>query len=258
MAVGRDWNPARPGAFRDPRLRSAQDLLAQVGDLPRGEVIDLGCGDGAAGPFLLSRFPTRCLVGVDRSQTMLANAVLRRCYERVEQADLAAWRPEQDPALIYSNAALSGLQDHATLIPRLARMLAPNGTLAVQLPLQGEAPAHRLPRDIAGAMFPGRPMPPTSPVLAAEDYVRLLSPLGQVRAWTTAYLQTLDPVPKGHPVRAFADSMAVRPYLAGLPRDKAEAYVAACDDALQRAYPVLPDGRVQFSFTQVFFILERT
>jgi trans-aconitate 2-methyltransferase len=29
-------------------LRPALDLMLQVGDLPAGEVVDLGCGDGAA------------------------------------------------------------------------------------------------------------------------------------------------------------------------------------------------------------------
>ena len=51
-----DWDPERYGAFRDLRLRPALDLLAQVGEVPEGEVIDLGCGDGAVGPALAARF----------------------------------------------------------------------------------------------------------------------------------------------------------------------------------------------------------
>jgi trans-aconitate 2-methyltransferase len=254
----RDWDPARYGAFRDLRLRPALDLLAQVERLPKGDVIDLGCGDGAVGPALLSRFPTRSLVGVDASEAMLANASLRRCYERVEQADIAGWRPETAPALIYSNAALNWLPDHAALMPRLAGMLAPGGTLAVQMPRQGEAASHRLLRDVAGAMFAARALPPTSPVLQAGDYAELLLPLGEVRAWTTEYLQMLDPVAKGHPVRAFTESTAMRPFVKGLSPDDLRGFVAAYDAALAEAYPALPDGRVLFPFTRVFFILERS
>ncbi len=256
--MSRDWDPARYGAFRDLRLRPALDLLAQVPELPPGEVIDLGCGDGAVGPALVARYPTRCLVGVDASEAMLANAVMRRCYERVTLADIFDWRPETAPALIFSNAALNWVPDHAALMPKLAGMLAPGGVLAVQMPRQGAAPSHRLLREVSGQLFPGRALPPDSPVLQAGDYVELLLAQGEIRAWTTDYLQMLDPAPQGHPVRAFTESTAMRPFVAGLTDAERAAFVAAYDAALAGAYPALPDGRVLFPFTRVFFILERS
>jgi trans-aconitate 2-methyltransferase len=253
-----DWDPARYGAYGDLRLRPALDLLAQVPELPAGEVVDLGCGNGAVGPALVSRYPTRCLVGVDSSEVMLNNAYLRRCYERLVPDDIAEWRPETPPALIFSNAALNWLPDHAGLMPRLAAMLPPGGVLAVQMPRQDAAPSHRLLREIAERMFPGRQPVMRTPVLQAGDYVELLLPFGEVRAWTTDYLQLLDPVPQGHPVRAFTESTAMRPYVAGLTREETDALVAQYDAALADAYPALPDGRVLFPFTRVFFILERS
>jgi trans-aconitate 2-methyltransferase len=257
VATPPDWDPARYGAFRDLRLRPALDLLAQVGDLPAGEVVDLGCGDGAVGPALLSRYPTRCLVGVDSSEAMLANAALRRCYERLTLDDIADWQPERPPALIFSNAALNWLQDHATLMPRLAGMLAPGGVLAVQMPRQGAAPSHRLLREVAEQLLPGRfPVTPL-PVLQAGAYAELLLPLGEVRAWTTDYIQMLGPVAAGHPVRAFTESTAMRPFVERMRAEEVQSFVAAYDAALAEAYPALPDGRVLFPFTRVFFILER-
>lgn len=253
-----DWDPGRYGAFRDLRLRPALDLLAQVPELPQGEVIDLGCGDGAVGPALVARYPTRCLVGMDASEAMLSNAVLRRCYERLTLADIADWRPERPPALIFSNAALNWLPDHAALMPRLALMLAPGGVLAVQMPQQAGAPSHRLLRTVAQALFPERELPPLSPVLQAGEYVELLMAFGEVRGWTTDYLQLLDPVAEGHPVRAFTEATAMRPFVAGMTPDEVRAYLTAYDAALADAYPALPDGRVLFPFTRVFFVLERS
>jgi trans-aconitate 2-methyltransferase len=253
----KDWEPSRYGAFRDLRLRPALDLLAQVGELPAGDVIDLGCGDGAVAGALRVRFPGHRLIGVDASASMLANAA-DKGYDRLVQADIALWQPAAPPALIFSNAALNWLPDHARLMPRLAGMLAPDGVLAVQMPRQGAAPSHRLLREVAERMFPGRVLPPPSPVLQAGDYAELLSPLGEVRAWTTDYLQMLDPVPQGHPVRAFTESTAMRPFVEGLTPVEAAGYVAVYDAALAEAYPALPDGRVLFPFTRVFFILERT
>jgi trans-aconitate 2-methyltransferase len=269
MAVGAasppDWNAESYGAFRDLRLRPALDLLAQVPELPTGDVIDLGCGDGAVGSALAARFkPDHSLIGVDASAAMLAKAADlptragNRLYSSLTQADIALWAAHTPPALIYSNAALNWLPDHAALMPRLAGMLARGGVLAVQMPRQGEAPSHRLLRDVAEGLFPGRAMPPPSPVLSAGEYVELLLAFGEVRAWTTDYLQMLDPVAQGHPVRAFTESTAMRPFVAGLTGDEARAYVSAYDAALTTAYPALPDGRVLFPFTRVFFILERS
>lgn len=255
MAVA-DWDPTRYAAFRDLRLRPALDLLAQVPELPEGEVVDLGCGDGAVAGVLAARFPGRGLVGVDTSAAMLARAAGR--YDRLVKADIAGWMPDRPSALIFSNAALNWVPDHAGLMPRLAGLLAPGGVLAVQMPRQGAAPSHRLLREVAERLFPGQfPVAP-SPVLAAGEYVRLLLPLGEVRAWTTDYVQILDPVPQGHPVRAFTESTAMRPFVQAMTAGEIRAYVAAYDLALAEVYPALPDGRVLFPFTRVFFILERS
>ncbi len=181
-----------------------------------------------------------------------------RLYNGLTQADIALWAAHTPPALIFSNAALNWLPDHAALMPRLARMLARGGVLAVQMPRQGEAPSHRLLREVAAGLFPGRPLPPPSPVLQAGEYVELLLAFGKVRAWTTDYLQMLNPVAQGHPVQAFTESTAMRPFVNGLTGDEARAYVSAYDAALKTAYPALPDGRVLFPFTRVFFILERS
>lgn len=259
-----DWDPERYAAFRDLRLRPALDLLAQVPELPNGDVIDLGCGDGAVGPALAARFkPEHPLIGVDSSSAMLEKAAERMTqwenplYGGLIQAEIAGWVPQAPPALIFSNAALNWLPDHAVLMPRLAAMLAPGGVLAVQMPRQEAAASHRLLREAAEGLFPGRfPVAP-SPVLRAGDYVELLLAFGEVRAWTTDYIQMLDPVPQSHPVRAFTESTAMRRYVQGMTGVEVQAYVAAYDLALAEAYPALPDGRVIFPFTRVFFTLER-
>ena len=54
-----DWNPETYARFRGLRLRPALDLLAQVGELPAGDIADLGCGAGAVGPALAARWPGR-------------------------------------------------------------------------------------------------------------------------------------------------------------------------------------------------------
>jgi trans-aconitate 2-methyltransferase len=254
MAV--DWNPSLYSAFRGLRLRPALDLLAQVGPLPAGDVVDLGCGDGAASGALRARFPDRRLVGVDASPAMLGRAT---GYDAKALADIATWQPDTPPALIFSNAALQWLGNHATLLPRLVALTAPGGTLAVQMPRNHFAPSHALLRAVAGRMFPDRfpDTPYVPPVAAPADYWRILSPLGQVMIWETEYLQELGLAAPAHPVRRFTESTAMRPFLDRLTPNDGAAFAAAYDAALHDAYPLLPGGGALFPFRRLFLILQR-
>jgi trans-aconitate 2-methyltransferase len=253
-----DWNPAAYARFGDLRLRPALDLLAQVGDLPEGDIVDLGCGAGAVGPALAGRFAGHGLTGVDTSDAMLAAAALTGAYGATRRADIADWVPDRPPALVFSNAALQWLPDHDSLLPRIAGWLAPGGWLAVQMPRQYDQPSHRLLRDIAARMFPDRfdLAGWQAPVWPAMAYWTLLAPLGRVNAWETDYVQHLPAAAEGHPVRAFTASTAMRPFVERLNAAEAAAYQAAYDDALKAAYPLRPDGSVLMPFRRVFLVLQ--
>ena len=253
--TGADWNPDSYGQFRALRLRPALDLLMQVPGLPGVLVVDLGCGDGATAAALKQRFRGHGLLGLDASPAMLAKA---RGYDRLVQADAASWRPDAPPALIFSNAALHWLPDHASLMPRLAGFLAPGGVLAVQMPRQYFAPSHRFLRDIAAALFPDRFDAGVfdAPVLPAAGYWEMLQPLGEVQAWQTDYVQHLGPAEGMHPVRAFTRATAMRPFVDQLSDSEAETFVSAYDKALASAYPLLPDGSVLMPFHRIFFVLK--
>lgn len=253
-----DWNPSKYAQFGDLRLRPALDLLARVGDLPPGAVVDLGCGNGPVGAALAARWPDRDLIGVDQSPAMLEKARETGAYARLIQADVADWQADAPPALIFSNAVLHWLPDHDRLLPRLAGMLAPGGMLAVQMPRQFKAPSHRFLRDIAASMFPDRfdfaDYQP--PVRSSESYWALLEPLGAVDAWETDYVQKLDPWADGHPVRRFTESTAMRPFLEKLTGAEAAEFIHAYETALGAAYPPMADGSVLFPFRRCFFTLK--
>ncbi|MCC5971567.1 MAG: methyltransferase domain-containing protein [Pararhodobacter sp.] len=255
-----DWNPGAYDRFRGLRLRPAQDLLAPVPDLPAGDVIDLGCGSGAAGPLLRVRFPDRRLIGVDASPAMLAKAEAGAAHDQLIAADIAGWRPETPPALIFSNAVLHWLDNHPRLMPDLAALLVPGGVLAVQMPGNYLAPSHLLLRATAARLCPevlGQ-TPYVPPVAGAEDYLAMLSNLGEVDAWVTCYTHHLAPLADGgHPVRAFTESTAMRPFLHNLSDDHARAFVADYEEGLALAYPRRVDGSVLFAFRRVFFVLTR-
>ncbi|MCB1337881.1 MAG: methyltransferase domain-containing protein [Maritimibacter sp.] len=254
----KDWDPGTYARFRDLRLRPARDLIAQIGEVPFGPVVDLGCGDGAVAMSLALKFSGNPLVGVDNSPAMLAKAAETRCYTDLIDADIASWRAFDPPSVIFSNAALHWLDDHAALMGRLAAMLVPGGVLAVQMPHQFDAPSHSLLRQLADDLFPGRVTAPgawATPVGRAEDYARMLEPLGPVEAWETTYVQRLEPVASAHPVRRFTEATAMRPFLAALNEEEAGRFTSAYEAELAAAYPAEDDGTVLFPFRRVFFTL---
>ncbi|NCU20772.1 methyltransferase domain-containing protein [Candidatus Falkowbacteria bacterium] len=252
-----DWSPETYSRFRGLRLRPALDLIARIGALPPGDLVDLGCGNGAVGPALRARFAGRRLVGIDASPAMLEAAAATGAYDALTGGDVARWQPETPPALIFSNALLHWLPDHAALLHRLAGLLAPGGVLAVQMPRQHSAPSHRFLRDFAAEMFPDRfdfsHWQP--PVAMPADYHRMLAPLGAVDVWQTDYVQRLEASAAGHPVRRFTEATAMRPFLDKMTEAEAATFAARYDAALAAAYPVEQDGGVLFPFRRLFFTL---
>ncbi|QIE55298.1 methyltransferase domain-containing protein [Pikeienuella piscinae] len=247
------WKVAAYEAFGDLRLRPALDLLARVPELPAGALVDLGCGSGAAASALRARFPGRRLIGVDRASEMLAKAA--PLLDEAIEADIADWGPAA-AALIFSNAALHWLPDHATLIPALFAALAPGGVLAVQMPGQLDRPSHRTMIGAAAAIRPDlfcgwKPFPGPLPL---PDYAGLL-PRAGLDLWETEYLQRLGPADGGgHPVRAFVSATGARPILALLDAAERARFEAGWDEALGAAYPVGPDGCCWFPFRRFFFV----
>lgn len=252
----KDWDPGAYQRFRGLRLRPALDLLLRLPEAPPGDVVDLGCGDGAVAGPLRDVFGDRRIVGVDSSPAMLAHAV---GYDETRHSEIAQWAPEEQPAVIFSNAALHWLPHHETLLPHLVQMLIPAGLLAVQMPRQFDEPSHRLLRDIAERLFPDRFWfgDWVAPVAPPAAYHRLLSPLGEVDVWETDYLQALPATEEGHPVRAFTASTALRPFTARLGEGEEQEFLAAYDDALGFAYPAEADGTVLFPFRRLFLVLRR-
>jgi trans-aconitate 2-methyltransferase len=119
------WNPQAYEAFADHRMRPAIDLLNRVSlEGPRC-IVDLGCGSGGVTLLLAGRWPQAAIVALDGSAEMLASAKTRSATINWQLVDLAGWRATQRYDLVFSNAALHWLTDHAGLFARLADAVAP-------------------------------------------------------------------------------------------------------------------------------------
>src|SRR5436305_1256353 len=98
------WDPAEYLKFADERLRPGFDLLARIGELPPGPIVELGCGTGVHTRAIAARWPERRVSGVDASPEMLAQAAANPARIDWIEADIAAWQAADPAALIFSNA----------------------------------------------------------------------------------------------------------------------------------------------------------
>jgi trans-aconitate 2-methyltransferase len=262
------WEPEQYLKYASERLRPALDLMARIDLAAPRSVVDLGCGAGNVTRILAQRWPRAHFIGVDNSAEMLAKARgtgpdganIEWCL-----ADLAEWVGATAPAsidLVFSNAALHWLDDHATLFPRLIGIVARGGVLAVQMPSNFHASSHVALNEVAESpRWRGRlgSLVRPVPVAPAEDYFALLSPHSEVvEAWTTEYLHVLPRAAEGdHPVIAWVKGTSLLPFLAALDTEAQHEFVCDCTEKIAGAYPVLPDGRVLYPFRRVFLVAVR-
>jgi trans-aconitate 2-methyltransferase len=251
------WDPELYGRFADERSRPFHDLVGRVGAVDPGRVVDLGCGDGSLTATLAARWPSASVLGVDSSESMLADAAARKS-DRLSfvLGQIEDWRPDGPVDVLVSNAALQWVPRHVDLLPQLVGALSPGGWLAIQVPGNFEAPSHvalrtlcNSPRWNAQLGTAGRWPSMPSPV----DYVRELAGLGcLVDSWETTYAQVLA---GPGPVLTWMRGTALRPVLARLgPSDSAE-FESELGALLREAYPADPYGTV-LPFRRIFAVAQ--
>lgn len=252
------WQPGTYLQFGDERGRPARDLLMRVpGDTAR-LVVDLGCGPGNTTRLLRERYTGARIIGVDSSAAMLDRARADGPQAEWVEADIATWRPDARPDLIYTNAALHWLPDHDRLFPQLLDMLPPEGTLAVQMPDNFREPSHTLIADLCrSAPWADRlaELAPGTRVAEPAAYIDRLAPHAQaLDLWTTTYWQTLT---GPRPVLDWVRGSTLTPILAALPEADHTPFLDALQSGYDRAYPKRPDGTTLFPFRRLFIIARR-
>jgi trans-aconitate 2-methyltransferase len=249
------WDPAQYLKFAGPRLRPAIDLLGHIEAGAPGLVFDLGCGAGNVTRFIAERWPTARIVGIDGSAEMLGKAKADLPQIDWQQADLATGRPPQKPDVIYSNAALHWIEDHAPVFVALFSSLMPGGTLAVQIPRNFGAASHTSMGE-AARMGPWRarlePLLRPAPVEPPDFYYNLLAPLAaKLDIWETEYLQVLE---GEHAVKEYTKSTWLSPLLAALDEPERSQFEATYTTLVDAAYPRRADGETLFPFRRMFII----
>jgi trans-aconitate 2-methyltransferase len=255
------WDPKLYLKFSDQRLRPALDLLDRVRVESLETIYDLGCGSGNVTRMIAERWPSARVCGVDNSREMLEQAAAKPGKVRWIDADIRAWSPADPADLLYSNAALHWVDGHEALFPHLLGCVKPGGFLAVQMPVNWNAPSHRLMHEtLANGGADGKALGTEQLrqsvardwVAKPEFYYDLLARSARsVDIWETEYLQILE---GRDPVLEWVKSTGLRPILDGLDDKERTVYLAEYGRRLRSAYPVRPDGRTLYPFRRLFII----
>eukprot|EP01138_Halocafeteria_seosinensis_P002352 gb/GECG01002409.1/.p1 GENE.gb/GECG01002409.1/~~gb/GECG01002409.1/.p1 ORF type:complete len:290 (+),score=22.45 gb/GECG01002409.1/:1-870(+) len=257
------WDPQQYGKFEDARLRPALELLDRIPTSTATRVCDLGCGTGVAIPYLKRRWPGANVIGVDSSGEMIQTAQVALSTDDtvcLEVADLIEWlttATAQSFDVIFCNAVLHWVKDHALIMEQFRKSLRQGGTLAIQMPNSYPQPSHALMREIArkGPWSPTlRQVEGVQELLDPKDYYELLSPLfSSIDIWETKYLQVLE---GSNPVYEFTKGSGLRPYLDALSHDPdmKSSFDEEYSRRIKELYPKQSDGKTLFPFGRLFLV----
>jgi len=251
------WNAARYLAFAGERTRAAHDLAARINVVSPSRIIDLGCGPGNSTAVLAEHWPEAEITGVDSSHEMLAAA--RAAHPAIHwlEDDISRWAASVADRfdVVFSNAALQWVPDHAALLPRLLTRVAPGGALAFQVPASSDFPAQRLIRELAAA-------PEWSPRFSAKPrdwhseppgfyYDAVASGSARVDLWQSDYFHVMD---GPEAIVEWYRGTGLRPFLDALAPGDRERFATEYLEALRPYYPPQSDGRILFPFRRLFVV----
>jgi trans-aconitate 2-methyltransferase len=245
------WDPDRYSLFKRERAAPFNDLLRLIRPREGMRVVDLGCGSGELTLRLADALPESDVLGIDSSPEMLDRAQdLTRPGLRFEHGDLRETGGSWD--LIFSHAVLQWVDDHASLVPRLLRLLNPDGQIAVQMPSNHRHPTHLLIHETA------REQPfrdslngwvRESPVLGVEEYAEILHACGgkELMVLEKVYPHVLE---NADAMADWTSGTALLPYFERLPAGMRDPFMDSYRAKLRRRYPGSP---VFYGFRRILF-----
>ena len=254
------WSAQQYVAFEDERTRPARDLLAAIPTIDARSVVDIGCGPGNSTELLVQRFAGAAVRGIDSSADMIDAARKRLPGVRFDTSDIGAWNEPGPFDVIFANAVLQWLPEHATLLPALVDKLTVGGSLAIQMPDNLEQPPHRMMREVAAnGPWADKLAPVAGQRTTLDDantyYQMLCTCSARVDVWRTTYHHPLAGGPAA--VVEWFKGSGLRPFLQPLNEVEQTQFLAQYLEAIEPYFPVLADGSVLLPFPRLFIVATR-
>ncbi len=250
------WDAELYLQFASERTQPSLDLIARTNVSNPTRIIDLGCGPGNSTEMLRQRWPQAEITGLDSSEEMIAAASQAYPTEKWVLANAAVWEADAPFDVVFSNATLQWLPDHARLFPHLMAQVAPAGALAVQIPAHYQSPMHQVTLEVAQDPSWRHRMEAPRNALTEEHpafYYDTLQPLAShLDIWETEYYHLMD---SPQAIFNWFRGTGLRPFLEALENDKQkQRFQQMLLDGYTQAYPRQKDGRVLFPFRRLFMV----
>lgn len=251
-----NWDANQYTKFENERTQPSIDLIRHINIAPES-IIDIGCGPGNSTNQLKTFFPNARILGIDNSDNMLNKAKnsykdlsFKKCNIPDDLVEL------ENCDLIFSNACLHWIPNHADLLPRLTDKLNNGGMLAVQMPYVQNALFYKLLdalistdkwQKLSGhAIFHN---------LLPNEYYDILSKLSKnVTMWETTYYHV---VPSHDAVIDWYSGSGLRVYLDMLSQSEKEEFLTDLKKAVKNNFPIQKDNSVILKMPRFFFTVTK-
>jgi trans-aconitate 2-methyltransferase len=248
------WNAAQYLKFAEERTRPCKDLAAAIDVAHVRSVIDLGCGPGNSTSVLAARWPHAEVVGLDNSSSMIEVARTEQPQRTWVLGDMSDWASsaQEQFDVVFSNAAMQWVENHAVLYPKLLGHVRRGGVLATQIPADFNAIPHQLMRELVPADVRVKEWHSHDPAF----YYDVLAPhASKVDIFEIIYQHVM---PNADAIVEWYKGTGMRPFLEALSTDAArQEFIDQYTMRIRAAFPQRPDGRVLFPFRRLFVIASR-
>lgn len=254
-----DWNPALYMKFGSERTQPAIDLVNRIQHPHPKRILDIGCGPGNSTILLARRWPKAEIIGLDSSAEMIARA--QADYPQLQWVHKDAGGELQTLGqfdIVFSNAALQWIPNHAHLLPNIFALLNRHGILAVQVPNNNDAPLHIAVRATAASpRWRDQIRLESSQVYDPPEtyYDQIATLTDQIDLWQTIYYHIMG---SHQDLIDWSRGTYMRPFLNALPTEELqEVFAADVLQAIKPAYIPQENGHILFPFQRIFFTAGR-
>jgi trans-aconitate 2-methyltransferase len=254
------WSADQYLKFGDERTLPCRDLAARIAVPDARRVIDLGCGPGNSTAVLATRWPDAKTTGFDSSSAMIDSARKSEPAREWVIGDIVEWANDKRGErfdVVFANASLQWIPDHAANFPLLLARVAAGGAFAAQLPGNHEGPTHQLMRDMAASdgwrkWFPTGNVREWHSSELAHYYDVLAPHAARLDMWETSYLHIFS---EAEDIVEWYKGSGMRPYLEAIGTDaERERFAEEYLGGIRKLYLPRSNGRVLFPFRRLFMI----
>lgn len=255
----KDWNPELYLKFGKERTQPSIDLVSRISKTNPQSIADIGCGPGNSTQILALRWPSASIKGIDNSPAMIEKA--KKDYPSQEWLLSDAGRDALPGNLdiIFSNATIQWIQDHAGLLKKFHEALNDDGLIAVQIPLFWDMAIGKAIADIATDIRWAAVTKGATEMFTIHDHIWYYDQLSilysTIEMWKTSYMHVMD---SHMAIVEMIRSTGLKPYFERLESEKdRQDFEAMVLKTVKHDYPQQQNGKVIFPFERLFFIAKK-